>query len=311
MTTTDYRYKLETPRLTGRRQEKIICPHCGRKSFVRYVDTQNDCQYVADVVGKCDHQHSCGYHYKPSEYYHDNQWMRPTRDNSQFSIPICQMKRSAALLSLQPLPMELVEQCHSPESVFWQWFTTDLAQRLGLDLADVQRVYEYYHIGADPRGNVIFWQIDEQQRVRTGHIMQYQQDGKRHDGYQNWVHRDKNFQDNLPEGFVLRQCFFGLHLLPRRPEAQVCLVESEKTALIMAAYQPEYLWLATAGSGGLSPEKVECLRGRRFTLFPDSGCFEKWQKIMERTEGMQYTISEKLEQYPQNTDFADLLLRPP
>ena len=311
MTITDYRYKLETPRLTGRRQEKIICPHCGRKSFVRYVDTQNDCQYVSDEVGKCDHQHSCGYHYKPSEYYHDNKWMRPARERPQFSIINYPLKRSAVLPSLQPLSVELVRQCHSLESVFWQWFTTDLAQKLKLDLANVQRVYEDYRIGADKRGNVIFWQIDEQQCVRTGHIMQYQSDGKRHDGYQNWVHRDKNFQDKVPKGFVLYQCLFGQHLLPQRPEAQVCLVESEKTALIMAAYQAEYLWLATAGSGGLSPEKVECLRGRRFTLFPDSGCFEKWQKIMERTEGMQYTVSDRLEQYSQNTDLADLLLRPP
>ena len=29
MVTTDYRYKLETPRLTGRRQQKFQCPQCG------------------------------------------------------------------------------------------------------------------------------------------------------------------------------------------------------------------------------------------------------------------------------------------
>ena len=72
---TDYRYQLETPKLTGRRQQKTTCPSCGKKKcFVRYVDTQNGFRYVADEVGKCDHQHSCGYHYKPSEYFRD----RPT-----------------------------------------------------------------------------------------------------------------------------------------------------------------------------------------------------------------------------------------
>ena len=70
----DYRYKLETPRVTGRRQQKYQCPHCGRKSLVRYVDTYDGCSYVADAVGKCDHQNSCGYHYKPSEYFRDNPW---------------------------------------------------------------------------------------------------------------------------------------------------------------------------------------------------------------------------------------------
>ena len=46
---SDYRYKLETPHVTGRRQQKFACPHCGRKRcFVRYVDTRNGNQYVAE-----------------------------------------------------------------------------------------------------------------------------------------------------------------------------------------------------------------------------------------------------------------------
>ena len=64
----EFRYKLETPRMTGRRQQKYVCPHCSRRSLVRYVDTYDGNNYVADVVGKCDHLHSCGYHYKPREY---------------------------------------------------------------------------------------------------------------------------------------------------------------------------------------------------------------------------------------------------
>ena len=84
-----------------------------------------------------------------------------------------------------------------------------------------------------------------------------------------------------------------------------------RTAVIMAAYRPEYLWLATCGSNGLKADRLECLRGRRFTLFPDSGCFDKWSKVMQQTTGLQYNIDNKIEQYPANTDLADLLLRPP
>lgn len=305
MVTTDYRYKLETPRVTGRRQQKFQCPHCGKKSFVRYVDTCNNYSYVADEVGKCDHEHSCGYHYKPGEYYRDHAWLKEPVRHSHTPMP------KPTPTPLLPLPTELVVQCHSPASTFWQWFMTDCAQKLKLDLAIVQRVYEDYRIGATDRGNVIFWQIDEKQRVRTGHIMQYQSDGKRHEGYQNWVHSERNFQDRVPKGFFLHQCLFGQHLLPLRPEAQVCLVEGEKTALVMAACQPQHLWLATAGSGGLNAGKLDCLRGRRFTLFPDSGCFGKWQKVMSQAEGLNYTISNRLEKYPSNTDLADLLLEPP
>ena len=48
---TDYRYQLESKRLTGHQPRKLSCSHCGKKKcFVRYVDTKNDCQYVADLV---------------------------------------------------------------------------------------------------------------------------------------------------------------------------------------------------------------------------------------------------------------------
>ena len=47
----NYRYQLESPKVTGRRQQKTTCPQCGRrKCFVRYVDTHNDCRYVADDI---------------------------------------------------------------------------------------------------------------------------------------------------------------------------------------------------------------------------------------------------------------------
>lgn len=303
---TDYRYRLETRKLTGRRQQKTACPQCGRKKcFVRYVDTQNGFQYVADEVGKCDHQHSCGYHYKPSEYYRDNQWAKCAAIPSQPTAP-----QLPPLPPFQPLPQRYVERSHSPRSTFWQWFATDLAQRLGIAPEQVQRVYEDYRIGATRWGCVIFWQMDHIGQVHGGHIMQYRPDGHRW-GYQGWTHGLLIQRKLLPPDWQLYQCLFGEHLLPLRPEAHVCIVESEKTALVMAAHQPQHLWLATAGCSGLSTEKLECLRGRRFTLFPDSGCLEKWQKVMQRTQGLHYSISDRLEQYPANTDLSDLLLEPP
>ena len=46
---TEYRYQLESKKLTGHQPRKLDCPHCGkRKCFVRYVDTKNGNQYVAD-----------------------------------------------------------------------------------------------------------------------------------------------------------------------------------------------------------------------------------------------------------------------
>lgn len=288
--------------MTGHQPQKLSCPHCGkRKCFVRYVDTKNNFSYVADTVGKCDHQHSCGYHYKPSEYYRDNQWARE-RDviPSQHAAP-------KPLPPFIPLDMAYVRFSHSSQSTFWYWFITNLAQRLKLSVVDVWRVYNEYMLGATRHGHVIFWQIDHHGLVHGGHIMQYHADGHR-GGYQGWTHIPLIRAGWLPPEWTLYQCLFGQHLLARYPDRHVCLVESEKTALIMAAVHPEHIWLATCGCGGLSPERLNCLRGRRVTLFPDSGCYQKWSRQMQLTTGILYNISPRLECYQPNTDLADLVL---
>jgi hypothetical protein len=296
----DYRYHLETPRITGRRQQKFTCPQCEKpKCFVRYVDTKNGCRYVADNVGKCDHEHSCGYHYKPSDYYRDNPEDRNSGKNTDFTPP--------PLPPFSPLPMDYVTRSHSVQSTFWQWVTNDVAHRLDISQQRLQQVFDDYLLGATHQSDVIFWQIDERGQVHGGHIMQYRADGHR-GGYQGWTHIKLIREGLLPLDWQLYQCLFGQHLLAKRPNDQVCLVEGEKTALIMALCEPEHLWLATAGSGGLAAEKMACLRGRRVTLFPDSGCYDKWSSRMQQTEGIDYHISRQLESYPPNTDLCDLLL---
>jgi transcription elongation factor Elf1 len=296
----DYRYQLETRKLTGHRQQKFNCPQCGkRKCFVRYVDTRNGFRYIAENVGKCDHQHSCGYHYKPREYYNDNLWAREPE-----AITYCKPTPPPPFI---PIPAEYVLRSHSPKSIFWQWFMTKVAKQLDLTAEQLQHIYDEYHIGATRKGNVIFWQIDHQHQVHGGHIMEYQPDGHR-GNYQGWTHIPLIRAGLLPNDFQLYQCLFGQHLLPKRPDDHVCIVESEKTALIMAACFPQYLWLATCGSHGLTAEKAACLKGRRVTIFPDSGCLKEWQAIMSQTKGINYFIDGKMEEYPPNTDLADVLL---
>ena len=303
--TKEHRYQLEQPKLTGRRQQKTTCPSCGRKKcFVRYVDTYNGCCYLHDSVGRCDHEQSCGYHYRPAQFFHDHPL---ASDKIPVSYTPQPPKPPKPLL---PLSMELVMKSHSAKSIFWQWYESICLQLLGINPDIVQRIYNDYCIGTTRKEEVVFWQIDEHQRVRTGHIMRYRTDGHRQ-GTPGWVHNRLINDGLLPSDWQLYQCLFGQHLLNQYPDRHVCIVESEKTALIMAAKYPDMLWLATCGSSGLNADKIECLRHRRFTLFPDSGCFKKWQTVMEKTNGLQYAISSHLEQYPANTDLADLLLQPP
>ena len=63
-----HNYHLE--KYTGKRS-RHHCPNCGdRNSFVRYIDEADN--YLADDVGRCNHESSCGYHYTPSAFFRDH-----------------------------------------------------------------------------------------------------------------------------------------------------------------------------------------------------------------------------------------------
>ena len=131
-----------------------------------------------------------------------------------------------------------------------------------------------YRLGADRKGRVIFWQIDRDERICDGKVMAYGPDChrlKEKEHAPTWVsallakrHGGKQ------EGDIVRHCLFGLHLLKDRDLQPVAVVEAEKTAVILSAYYPQYVWLATGGLFEVQPEKFRPLKGRKVILFPDT-----------------------------------------
>ena len=121
----------------------------------------------------------------------------------------------------------------------------------------------------------------------------------------------------MPEDYNLQQCFFGEHLLGLHPEAIVCIVESEKSALISAAIFPEQVWLATGGIGNLSIEKCQALKNRNIILYPDLNGYNKWLDKaieIEKQCGCNISVSTLLEDIAtpeakaQGLDVADYMI---
>ena len=54
----------------------------------------------------------------------------------------------------------------------------------------------------------------------------------------------------------------------------------------------------SGGNKGQLSLLIEALGGRRVTLFPDSGCYEKWSKQMLLTTGIDYNVSPRLLRAP-------------
>ena len=144
-----------------------------------------------------------------------------------------------------------------------------------------------YRLGATRQGGVIFWQINHEGRICDGKVMYYLPD----------CHRDKDQKPTWVsamlakrhggkcEGDFTSHCFFGLHLLPKNKTKPIAIVEAEKTAVILSAQYPGYLWLASGGLGEVQAEKFRPLRGREIILFPDADpdgkAYVQWYKAAQ------------------------------
>lgn len=177
--------------------------------------------------------------------------------------------------------------------------------------ARIEQVLKDYHVGTAKNGMTIFWQIDETGIVRDGKMMLYKPDGHRDKtkGYNfDWVHASLarpvivKGADGWPvfdeEGKPVMEVHhrdiydadkmdykivpFGLHLLDRYPKAGVNIVESEKTALLMAiacGNNAGQVWMACGGLEMLSRERLMPIINQRriITLYPDRDGVEKWR----------------------------------
>ena len=156
---TDYKYKLE--KYAGR-TTRHECPNCKTKlSFARYVDEQGN--YIADNVGRCNREDKCGYHLTPSEYF---------KNKGMDYVPII----NVAPKPLPPtdyIPEETMIRTLNTENNFIQFLTKYFS------LIDVANTINKYRIGDAKDGKVIYWQIDQEDRIRTGKIMLYNSEARK------------------------------------------------------------------------------------------------------------------------------------
>ena len=248
------------------------CPECGQKqSFTLYLDGNTN-EPIHITVGKCNRESKCGYHYTPKQYFMDNpSFVETWHATSNILNTTKQIDRPQPAGTIH---FSFVEKSASYRSNFVRFLCEILTAK------QIEYAVEHYALGATKNKEIIFWQIDITGKVRTGKIMQYNPEtGKRikhESGAIDWVHSKLKKSGTLPEDYNLQQCFFGEHLLTIYPEATVCIVESEKSALISSAIFPNFIWLASGGIQGLAVDKCKVLKERTVILYPDLNAFEKW-----------------------------------
>lgn len=263
---------------------------------MRYVDSETGL-YLADHVGRCNREAKCGHHFTPKEYFSQVGSSGTAKDDWRASeawrtvytpppletIPLRFVKASKRHIERNNLAIYLA-------SLFGWQKTRELAKLYELGTSKHWRYAEGL--------SVVFWQIDKQGSARQAKVMPYDPVTgcriKSPDGLEVWHKRDGRYQAerNKPGAFFagkrilqnvdanLQQCFFGEHLLAVYPQKPVALVESEKTAIIMAGYFNDCIWLATGGNHGAKwtdSSVYDVLENRRLVVYPDTDKHTEWK----------------------------------
>lgn len=170
-------------------------------------------------------------------------------------------------------------------------------------------------------GATILWHITIQGEVRSGKMVLLDpMTGKpsQHPDYRPvQVHKFLN----LPR-FHAQPCLFGEHQLNDRPKDTVAIVANPVTAIIGAAFCPNYVWLSSDGVNNFEVFRCQALTGRNLVMYPelskDGRTFKNWNrraKDFSRSLNCQVCVSSHLEdnaseiERTAGLDIADFLVR--
>ena len=155
--------------------------------------------------------------------------------------------------------------------------------------ARLQQTLWMYCVGGWKDGRVVFWQIDHQGIPRAAKLMKYLEDGHRDkQAHPGWIYNQDGCRQQLePDKHEIIKPLFGSHLLNRYPKAVINIVESEKTALVMANYYGDFdsqLWMACGGLKHLQLDSLQPLidQGRTIWLWPDKDGRDDWQEVCDK-----------------------------
>ena len=183
--------------------------------------------------------------------------------------------RKSVDFSIPSMPM--VKACRTDDFDFFAPFIA----AGDLTVKQMQHACQRYYLGKTRSGLPVFWMVDDMLTPLDAHI-----------GNSAWLSALLKSREPLIASWQVTHCLFGLHLLchteiteitetlsvPKSLSVRsvksvchkktVCVVESERSAVILSELFPEYVWMAYATTAHLRPELFAPLLGHKVVLFP-------------------------------------------
>jgi hypothetical protein len=283
----NYRYILDSS------SKKHRCTKCNKNTLVGFIDTETG-ELMPIDFGRCDRESKCGFFEAPK---------------GSFTKQIEYKYEAPKPVSYHDYNLVTQSGRNFKENNFIQFLKSLF------DEAEIKEIILKYLIGTSKQwqGATVFWQIDNNENVRHGKIMLYDSiTGKRQKNENGKAFINSVRSVLRLKEFNLKQCLFGLHLINESKTKRVAIVESEKTAIIMSLYKPEYIWMATGSKSGFKYEMLKPLRDFNIIGFPDKSEYDYWLNTAIELNSVGFNI--KISNYIENTecengtDLADIFL---
>jgi len=332
-----FKYKLDS-------KQKFDCPSCGQSNkFVRYMDVTTGL-YIDGKYGRCDREESCTYHLRPENNYisEGDSFVRLKPKN----ILTSDCLDSEVYINEYHLcnTKQYNDYYFNKHNNLYQ----GLIDRFGLDaftnaynkyklgcFYDSGAIFPYYHDGVLKSAKIV-WYDDNMHRDKLKlpnwlhslkKYMYFNTCANSWEEHYNPLYPNGDFdemlvnpeyyedyeEDEKPHIFDMGIGLFGWDQL-KDNDKTVCLVESEKTAVICSMVFPEFIWVASGGKGFIQQYKFNYYSGRMWLIFPDLG-FNKstgesttdiWKKQMLRISETYSMFNYFPDYIPQHSNDSDL-----
>lgn len=215
---------------------KGICPHCGEKKVFRFFQDA-DGNRLDEQFGICDRKAKCGYDYRPSgELF--------TTAGDAAEKPAVE-----TILALTDLAEALLAKTKDYSSNLHRYART---------LTVPAEHLEKWAVATD-RDRSVYLHLNGDKQLVNAKWFKYQEDGRRDKNTQPYSLAQPSEAEHKRYGF----CFYGEHLLRHEdPARPICVVESEKSAVLASFAYPHLDWLACGSANGITDEKISALYNR-------------------------------------------------
>lgn len=279
---SDYKYKFD------RSSRKFLCPRCGKKRLVRFVDSVTG-ELQPEQYGKCDREEKCGFLLYPK-----SDWLESA--NLSKSLAIRRESKHPVIRKQVFIPWDALKTTLEgySECTFFNY----LSNR-GVPDNLLEEIISMYLLGTIQsgylRGALTIPFINENDQVAFIQVKQFDERNKtvKTSAFHTLI-KDKpgnQWIEEYEKNELKVSCFFGAHLLKKYPKNPIALVEAPKTAIYGTCYNglPKddkgLLWLAVYNKSSLTEDKFKVLKGRMITVFPDlspnGGTFNEWKNKVE------------------------------